>query len=458
MLRRFHRSRHPFRLLLYLEWILLAIATLAILSPFPGPPPPRQPRPPQVQTDPVRPLQLEQRPRFERPRIRQRQRIRQRRRWSRYPRYPAAAVISIGLLGLLGLWLPVRAKRLWQSIYTLLGLELSWVAVLLGSNAQSAFPPLLLVVVTRACLMFPWSGRIGVALLAYASFLVMLGLAVNQIHFLGVPLTRLLHRWHFQAQPEFLNTLVLNSSLLFGFVLVFVILLVGALLAAKQSEENLTQANDRLRRYALLIENQATLQERQRIAREMHDAVGHSLTAQSIQLENVDLWMLQDFDKALEHLHKARQLGKAALHDVRQSVASLRVDPLQGKTLSQALKDLAQTFEQNTNMTVLAEIDSTATLPKEIANALFRLAQESLTNISKHSQATEVKIRLKEQTTDYVLEIIDNGRGFNPAQHTVGFGLQSMRERTGALGGTFTLNSQPQQGCHIQATIPRGFL
>ncbi|NJM41435.1 MAG: sensor histidine kinase, partial [Anaerolineae bacterium] len=223
-------------------------------------------------------------------------------------------------------------------------------------------------------------------------------------------------------------------------------------------QENLTQANDRLRRYALLIENQATLQERQRIAREMHDSVGHSLTAQSIQLENVDLWMAQDPTKALDHLQKARQLGRAALQDVRQSVASLRADPLQGKTLSQALKELAQTFEQNTGMTVKSEISSTTMLPKEIANALFRLVQESLTNISKHSQATAVQIRFNDSTTHYILEIIDNGRGFDLAQHTVGFGLQSMRERTEALGGHFTLNSQPQQGCQIQATIPKGLL
>ncbi|MGB7414412.1 MAG: sensor histidine kinase [Thermosynechococcaceae cyanobacterium] len=454
MLRRFHRSPHPFRLLLYLEWILLAIATLVILSPFPNRPPPSFERPPEVRTIPV-----PHTGRFSPPELGKYQRRRQ--RWEQQQqtrRFIPVAIASISLLGLLGLWLPITANRTTQGLYTLLGLELSWVAVLLGSNAQTVFPPLLLVVVIRASLLFPWRERIGVAILAFLSFLAMLGLAVSKFEFLGVPLTQFLHRERFQAQPEVLNAIVLNSSLLFGFVLSFVILLVGALLATKQSQENLTQANDRLRRYALLIENQATLQERQRIAREMHDAVGHSLTAQSIQLENVDLWMAQNPAKALDHLQKARQLGKAALQVVRQSVASLRVDPLQGKTLSQALKELARTFEQNTGMIVKSEIASTTTLPKEIANALFRLAQESLTNISKHSQATEVKICLNGSATDHVLEIVDNGRGFDPTQHTVGFGLQSMRERTEALGGSFSLSSQPQQGCQIQATIPRGLL
>ncbi|MGF1603726.1 MAG: sensor histidine kinase [Thermosynechococcaceae cyanobacterium] len=454
MLRRFHRSPHPFRLLLYLEWILLAIATLVILSPFPSRPPPRVERPPEVRTilaprtDSISP------PNWGRGQRRQQ-------RWEQQQqtrRFIPVAISSIGLLGLLGFWLPINASRITQTLYTLLGLKLSWVAVLLGSSAQTVFPPLLLVVVIRASLLFPWRERIGVAILAFLSFLAMLGLAVSKFEFLGVPLTQFLHRDRFQAQPDVLNAIVLNSSLLFGFVLSFVILLVGALLATKQSQENLTQANDRLRRYALLIENQATLQERQRIAREMHDSVGHSLTAQSIQLENVDLWMAQNPTKALDHLQKARQLGRAALQDVRQSVASLRTDPLQGKTLAQALQELAQTFEQNTGMTVRSEISSTTTLPKEIANAFFRLAQESLTNISKHSQATEVQIRFNGSATDHVLEIIDNGRGFDPTQHTVGFGLQSMRERTEALGGSFTLSSQPQQGCQIQATIPRGLL
>ncbi len=452
MLRRFPQSRHPFRLLLYLEWILLAIATLTILSAPPKRPPLRPPSPPEVRTIPA--PEIRELPYWERREI-----FRQRRhRHRQYPRYPLAAVTSIGILGLLGLRLPVNAKPLSQVLYTLLGLELSWLAVLLGSNAQSAFPPLLLVVVIRACLMFPWRGRIGVAVLAYASFLVMLGLAVSRIHFLGVPITRILHRARFRFQPDLLNTVLLNSSLLFGFVLIFVILLVGALLTAKQSQDNLTQANERLRRYALLIENQATLQERQRIAREMHDAVGHSLTAQSIQLENVDLWLPQDQEKALEHLQKARQLGKAALQDVRQSVASLRVDPLQGRTLSQALTELTQTFEQNTGVHVIAKIAPTSILPKEIANALFRLAQETLTNVSKHSQATEVQIHFHEQKTDYCLQIKDNGQGFDPTQHTVGFGLKSMQERTEALGGQFNLSSQPHQGCQIQATIPRGIL
>jgi signal transduction histidine kinase len=450
MLRRSPLSHHPFRLLLYLEWILLAIATLAILSPLPG----RLPLPPrpaaQIRIVPAVPTDLEP--------FHERERLLRRHQRHQYPRFPLVAVTNIGILGLLGLRLPLHAKRLPQGLYTLLGLALSWLAILFGSNAQTAFPPLLLVVVIRACLMFHWRGRIVVTLLAYASFLLMLGLAVSRVHFLGVPLTRVLHRERLRWQPDFLDAVVLNSSLLFGFVLIFVTLLVSALLTAKQSQDSLTQANERLRRYTLLIENQATLQERQRIAREMHDSVGHSLTAQSIQLENVDLWMPQDLEKALDHLQKARQLGKDALQDVRQSVASLRMDPLQGRTLSQALQQMTQTFEQNTGIRVVSQIVETTTLPKEFANALFRLAQEALTNVSKHSQATEVQLHFREQTAHYQLQIIDNGQGFDPMQHTVGFGLQSMRERTEALGGKFTLRSQPQQGCQIQATIPRGVL
>ncbi len=449
MLRRSLLSRHPFRLLLYLEWILLAIATLAILSPLPNRPPDR-PRPPaQIRVVPAPRTELTQPPRWERQRPSRRLR-------RNYPRYPVAAISSIGVLGLLGLRLPLKSKRLPQGLYNLLGLALSWLAVLLGSHAQSAFPPLLLVVVIRACLMFRWRGRIVVSGLAYASFLLMLGLALSKMHFFGVPLTRILHRERFRLQPEFLDAVVLNASLLFGFVLIFVTLLVSALLTAKQSQDRLTQANERLRRYTLLVENQATLQERQRIAREMHDSVGHSLTAQSIQLENVDLWMPQDPKKALDHLQKARQLGKDALQDVRQSVASLRVDPLQGRTLSQALQHLTQTFEQNTGICVASQIVETESLPKEFANALFRLAQEALTNVSKHSQATEVQVQFREQNAEYQLQITDNGQGFDPTKHTVGFGLQSMKERTEALGGQFTFQSQPQQGCQIQATVPRG--
>lgn len=255
-----------------------------------------------------------------------------------------------------------------------------------------------------------------------------------------------LHSW--------LIGLTINSALLFGFVLAFVLLLVGAVVTEHQSREKLAIANRRLRSLALTIENQATLQERSRIAREIHDSVGHYLTAQSIQLENTELFISQDADKATYHLQKARQLGKEALQNVRIAVATLRNNPLKMRSLDSSLKQLIEEFKRNNNIEIETEINLATSLSAEISLVLYRIIQEALTNISKHSQASLVCLKLRETEQIIQLKIDDNGRGFEPTANITGFGLQSMRERTEALNGNFRLTSKPHQGCQIKVEIP----
>ncbi|NEO98879.1 MAG: sensor histidine kinase [Symploca sp. SIO2E9] len=416
-------KNHPFRLLLYLEWILLGIAVLAVFSPLLVP---------------------------HQPRILRLHHLR--------VRYPLAAAASIVTLGLMGLRLPVKSRLLPGIIYTSLGFGLSWLAVMLGGRGGSVFPALLLVVVIRGCVMFPWSGRLLVASFAYVSFLLMQLMSFLRIRPLGVSLGRPLPRVFRHMPSEFLQGIIINltlsSALLFGLVLVFVLLLVGAVLSEHKSRQELASANQRLRQYALLIENQATLQERNRIAREIHDSVGHSLAAQSIQLENVAMLLPEDRGKLAHHLHKARQLGKEALQHVRQSVATLRNHPLQGQSLPAALAKLLKEFEATTEIQLDAKINLTSSLSAEIATALYRVTQEALTNISKHSHANEVRLHLLESSRNISLLLADNGRGFDPDENTTGFGLEGMRERAEALGGSFSLTSKPGQGCQIQVNIP----
>ncbi len=416
--------RHPFPLLLYLEWILLGIA---LLSALPSPIPTRRPRFFSSAID--------------------------------APFSPLGMFCCIGLLGLLGLRLPVGKSPLAKVGYTALGFGLSWAVAFLGGWNGNSFPTLLLVVVIRACLLFPWSGRLPVAGVALSSFVLRLLLSIRRFYSLGAPGGRPLPRpmrslSAEQIQGAVLN-LSLNSALLFALVLVFVLLMVSALVAERQSRDRLFQANDRLRRYAILIENQSALQERARIAREIHDSVGHSLTAQSIQLENVAMRLSADVSRAAEHLQKARDLGKDALQNVRQSVASLRRHPLQGKSLTLALQDLIQEFEQNTGIAIDATLALSTTFPTEQTLSFYRMLQEILTNIAKHSQATVVKLTLNETPLDFVLTVTDNGSGFNPAENMTGFGLQSLRERAETLGGTFELTSAPGQGCHLQIQVPK---
>ena len=414
--------KHPFRLLLYLEWVLLGIALLATFS--------------LVIPHPRHHLVF-------------------------HPAHPAwfnlAGIICIATLGLMGLKLPSKSKFL-QRIYISGGFIFSWLATLLIGRGERVFPALLLIVLIRACLLFSWSGRIFVAFLAYISFLAVQVMSLMRINPFGIPLGRrlppILRRLPSDELRRVLFGLAFNSALFFAFVLVFVLLLVGAVLAEHESRTKLIKAHRRLGQYALQIEAQATLQERNRIAREIHDSVGHYLTAQSIQLENTALFLAEDPAKASGHLTKARQLGKEALANIRSSVATLRKNSRQERSLLEMLEQLIAEFKSNTDIEIGWEINLVSALTPEVSTALYRIVQEALTNITRHSQATQVKLNLKEAAGKVLLSIKDNGCGFNPNDNTTGFGLQGMQERTAALQGSLRIMSEFGEGCQILIEIP----
>ncbi|MGL5938984.1 MAG: sensor histidine kinase [Waterburya sp.] len=414
--------RHSFGLLLYLEWVLLGIALLAAFTwTIPRPHPHHHPHlSPSI--------------------------------W-----LTILGIACIALLGVMGLRLPSSSKLI-SKVYIASGFILSWLTILLVGRGERVFPALLLVVVIRACLLFSWSGRILIAILAYASFLTLQIMSLMGVSpwgiSLGRPLPPVLRRLPSEELRRVLFGLAFNSALLFALVLAFVILLVSAVIAEHESRTKLVQANRRLREYALQIEDQATLQERNRIAREIHDSVGHYLTAQSIQLENTAVFLARDQIKAASHLAKARQLGKDALANIRASIATLRTNPLQERSLLTTIEELILDFESNTNIAIASEIDLISKLPTEVNTALYRIVQEALTNISKHSQATKVNLSLKETGLKILLSIEDNGCGFNQIDNTTGFGLQGMKERTAALQGKIAIISKYGQGCRINVEIP----
>lgn len=395
-------SNHSFRLILYLEWILLGITLLGQIRPEPH--------------------------RIDNATL-------------------PFSLLTLITFGLMGLKLPT-GKALDKWLYTGLGLALLFLTFLL--DRRTIFFPLLgLIIVLRSCLIFQEVGRLVVAGLVFISFLLMI---FQQVPGPMPPPPR--HQLPPESFDHTILTLRLNTAVTFGLTLLFILLLVNALLAERQSREKLLIANDRLREYALLIEDRATLQERNRIAREIHDALGHTLTAQSIQLENALLFLPPEAEKTASFLREAKQLGSRALQEVRRSISTLRSNPLQGQSLESAIAKAVTEFRQTTGIMPDCHIQLSQTIPTDISTALYRIIQESLTNIYKHSGATEVTIDLREMREAIQLQIEDNGRGFNPEGNTTGFGLQGMRERTAALGGQFFLTSQPEQGCRITILIP----
>ncbi|HEY9634500.1 MAG TPA: sensor histidine kinase [Coleofasciculaceae cyanobacterium] len=403
---------HPFRFLLYLEWILLLITALSEAFPAPS---------------------------------------------YRVYRFPLVAILSVAGFGIMGLRMPT-GKLVYKVLYTSLEIFLiSLTAVGGGAAAGSGirllllvgggirlFPFLYVVLVIRSCLIFQLPGRLVVTGLSFTLFLLSILHWVQ--NFSERPLRPLLR--------ERLQFILTGYTLLFGLSLAFVLLLMNALLAERQSREKVAVANDQLRQYALRIEDQATLQERNRIARDIHDSLGHSLTALNLQLETALKLLSADPEKATKFLVQAKQLGSTALQDVRQSVSTLRSNPLQGRSLEDAIASLAEEFHRSTGISPECNIIPTHSIPPEVITTVYRIVQESLTNISKYANATKVKIQLQTFPTQLEVIIQDNGRGFNANQNTTGFGLQGMRERTLALGGEFEINSAPTQGCKITAKLP----
>ena len=164
--------------------------------------------------------------------------------------------------------------------------------------------------------------------------------------------------------------------------------------------------------------------------------------------------MTQEPDKAANHLAKARQLGKEALANIRTSVATLRKNHLQERSLLEILDKLIAEFKLNTNIAIASEINLHSPIATDVTTALYRIVQEALTNITKHSQATMVNLHLQETAGKIHLSIKDNGCGFNPTDNTTGFGLQGMQERTEALNGNFIVISEYGKGCQIEVEIP----
>lgn len=354
-----------------------------------------------------------------------------------------ARVVVIVAFGLMGLRLPT-GTLISKLLYTSLGFGLIAVAALQeGLSTRSVFL-LCLVLVMRSCLLFKQPGQIavlGLSLFTYASLLFKS----------GVPTRVAVAAWDWR----------LSNILLFTLTLVFALLLINALISERQSREQLESAHqelaethEQLRHYALRIEDQATLQERNRIAREIHDGLGHTLAAQTIQINNAILFWQSDADQALTAVKQAKKLGAEALLEVRKSVSVLRSNPLQGLPLEAALRKLLSDFQHTTGLRVIHRFEVPTALPGEVNMTLYRIVQESLTNIAKHAQAAQVTVGLRQQDNLILLSILDDGIGFDLTQNTTGFGLQGMRERSLFLGGQFSISSQPGKGCHVSVSLP----
>lgn len=196
------------------------------------------------------------------------------------------------------------------------------------------------------------------------------------------------------------------------------------------------------------------VEERNRLAREIHDTLAQGLTAVSLQLESVDALLESgtDKEKIQDTVQHALALTRANLEEARRSVMDLRATVLEEKTLYEAIKTLAEREQVTFELFLAIE---TPPLPPDIETGIYRIVQEALTNSARHANASQVTIRLAHANGILSLLIEDDGEGFDPdAPPPNRFGITGMNERARLMNGRLHLTTQPGQGTQIEVQIP----
>jgi signal transduction histidine kinase/ligand-binding sensor domain-containing protein len=206
-------------------------------------------------------------------------------------------------------------------------------------------------------------------------------------------------------------------------------------------------------RFALVLE------ERARLAREIHDTLAQGFVGISSQLDAVAMSMPEDDSPARQYLQMARRMARHSLTEARRSMMDLRASVLEDRDLAAALDAGARAWTAGQPVEVSVEaIGDRRPIPQEMEQQLLRIAQEAVANVMKHANASRIGIKLEREPKSLRLRIVDNGRGFEErdafAAHGGHFGLIGMRERAERLGGELRLASRPGEGTDVEVSVP----
>ncbi len=198
----------------------------------------------------------------------------------------------------------------------------------------------------------------------------------------------------------------------------------------------------------------ATMEERNRLARDLHDSVKQQVFATAMQVGAARALLDQNPGASKENLAEAERLVRQAQQELTTLIQELRPAALEGKGLATALRDCAADWTRQTHIPIEVRVRGERPLPLRLEQALFRVAQEALTNIGRHSGAHSAEVELVWHHNEVALTISDDGRGFDPSvANGKGLGLQSMRERMEAQGGHLEVKSKPGSGTQIIARL-----
>ncbi len=223
----------------------------------------------------------------------------------------------------------------------------------------------------------------------------------------------------------------------------------------RQQRQELAAANRRLSHYAATLEQLAITQERNRVARELHDTLAHTLSGLAVQLEAVhSLWQSSPA-KAQTMLEEALDGTRSGLGETRKAIQALRASPLEDMGLSLALRDLAEAVSCRTGASLELELpQSLDKLPPDVEQCFYRLAQEALENIARHAGASRITVQLARQERYLIMTVTDDGQGFDvgSVDSQRHLGIKGMRERAEMIGGSLSVHSQAGKGTTVRLT------
>ncbi|MGB0387571.1 MAG: sensor histidine kinase [Ardenticatenaceae bacterium] len=286
----------------------------------------------------------------------------------------------------------------------------------------------------------------------------------------GFYLARLIMEMWYLCPDACENSERIETLLMIGIGLVFVTSMARVI---KNEEASRTRAerllaeleasHQKLREYSTQVAELAATEERNRLAREIHDSLGHYLTVINVQLEKAMAFRERNPQEADQAVRDAKRSAREALQDVRESVGALRRSH-ESFFLSAALNELVEQLE-NGDLEIDLQIEGQETgFSKAVLFTLYRAVQEGLTNVQKHASASQavVHICFDDASRHAILSLRDDGKGFDsqildqlPAERHNGFGLQGLVERVELVGGQMELQSAPHHGTHLLITVPK---
>jgi signal transduction histidine kinase len=296
----------------------------------------------------------------------------------------------------------------------------------------------------------------------------------RQILFLGIPLYvvswqySLRHVIVFSAFAALMNIVLLSQALGFLklvssslFVLLpiqlILYLLIGFIVVRmmriqREQWQQLAEANARLAQHASTVEQLAISRERNRLARELHDVLAHTLSGVAVELEGLRATMRRDPEQATALLDHSLRAIREGLTETRRALQELRAKPLEDLGLAFAIRTLAESYASHSDFQLKLDIDlDLGDFPVDVQQSVYRIAQETLVNVADHAQAQNVQVELKRDRECIQLIIRDDGCGFDPgsSEHKNQYGLLGMRERAEMIGGELSVESQIGKGTQI---------